>query len=151
MNLRKLVIPLIAVLAIVALGAVATATLVVASPQQSPSSQGGPTPVPPPDIVLEIPPKTSAPPAPKQSTCRYNTQENTEPKPAPKTTLDRGPKGSRIPPGPAVELSSQSTSGTEDGGTSKTCHSSHSCKGSTSGPSRPTTGHTHGSGCTQEN
>ena len=118
MNLRKLVIPLIAVLAIVALGAVATATLVVASPQQSPSSQGGPTPVPPPDIVLEIPPKTSAPPAPKQS-----TQENTEPKPAPKTTLDRGPKGSRIPPGPAVELSSQSTSGTEDS----------SGKGSTSG------------------
>ena len=106
MNLRRLVIPLIAVLAIVALGAAVTTTLVVASPQQSPSSQGGPTPVPVPDIVLEIPPKSSDPPALKQS-----AEENTGPKPAPKATLDRGPKGSRIPPGPVEEFSSQSTSG----------------------------------------
>lgn len=106
MNPRRLVTPLLAVLAIVALGAAVTTTLVVASPQQSPSSQGGPTPVPAPDIVLELPPKPSGPPAPKQS-----AQENTEPKPAPKATLDRGPKGSRIPPGPVGEFSSQSTLG----------------------------------------
>ena len=104
MNLRRLVIPIIAVLAIVALGAAVTTTLVVASPQQSPSPQGGPTPVP--DIVLEIPPQSSDPPAPKQS-----AEENTAPKPAPKATLDRGPKGSRIPPGPVGEFSPLSTSG----------------------------------------
>ena len=102
MYLRRLVIPLIAVLAIVALAAVATTTLVVASP----SSQAGPTPVP--DIVLVIPPEPTDPPEPKESMV-----ENTEPKPAPKSTLDRGPKGNRLPPGPVVELSSLSTSGTE--------------------------------------
>lgn len=107
MTLRRLVIPLVAVLVIVALAAAATTTLVVASPQQSPSSQEEPTPVP--DIVLVIPPQPTGPPEPKPV-----TQENTEPKPAPKVTLDRGPKGSRIPPGPVVELSSLSTSGTED-------------------------------------
>ena len=109
MNLRRLVIPLIAVLAIVALGAVATTTLVVASPQQSPSSQAGSAPAPAPDIVMEIPPKQSDPPAPKEG---LQENESTEPKPAPKATLDRGPKGNRIPPGPAEALSFQSTSGT---------------------------------------
>ncbi len=104
MNLRKLVIPIIAVLAIVALGAVATTTLVVASPQQSPSSQEQT-----PDIVPELPPEPSAPPTPKPF-----TQEETEPKAAPKLTLDRGPKGNRIPAGPVAELSSLSTSGTKD-------------------------------------
>ncbi len=107
MNLRKLVIPLIAVLVIMALAAAATTTLVVASP----SAQAGPTPVP--DIVLVIPPKPTDPPEPKQSMEGF-TEENTEPKAAPKATLDRGPKGSRIPPGPVVALSSLSTSGTED-------------------------------------
>ena len=109
MNLRRLVIPLMAVLAIVALGVVATTTLVVASPQQSPSAQEGSTPVPTPDIVLVFPPTPSVPPTPKPV-----TQENTEPKPAPKQALDRGPKGSRIPPGPVVELSSPSISGIGD-------------------------------------
>ena len=109
MNLRKLVIPLMAVLAIVALAAVATTTLVIASPQQSPSAQAEPTPAP--DIVMEIPPKQSAPPSPKEST---QENESTEPKPAPKQALDRGPKGSRIPPGPVVELSSPSISGIGD-------------------------------------
>ena len=107
MNLQRLVIPLIAVLVIVALAAVATTTLVVASPQQSPSSQAGPTPVP--DIVLVIPPTPTGLPEPKEI-----TEENTEPKAAPKATLDRGPKGNRIPPGPVVELSSLTTAGTED-------------------------------------
>ena len=107
MNLRRLVIPLMAVLVIVALAAVATTTLVVASP----SAQAGPTPVP--DIVLVIPPTPTGPPEPKQSMEEF-TEENTEPKAAPKATLYRGPKGSRIPPGPVAELSSLSTSGTED-------------------------------------
>ena len=111
MNLRRLVIPLIAVLAIVALGAVATTTLVVASPQQSPSSQAGAAPAPAPDIVMEIPPKQSDPPAPKEG-LQEQVNESAEPKSAPKATLDRGPKGSRIPPGPAEALSLQSTSGT---------------------------------------
>ena len=116
MNLRKLVIPLMAVLAIVAIGAVATTTLVVASPSSQEANT--PTPVPPPDIVLEFPPTPSVPPTPKPF-----TEEDAEPKAAPKQTLDRGPKGNRIPPGPVAELSSLSTSGTEDS----------SGKGSTSG------------------
>ena len=115
MNLRKLVIPFMAVLAIVVIGAVATTTLVIASPSSQEANT--PTPVPTPDIVLEIPPTPSVPPTPKPF-----TEEDAEPKSAPKQTLDRGPKGNRIPPGPVVELS-LSTSGTEDS----------SGKGSTSG------------------
>ena len=92
MNLRRLVIPLIAVLAIVALAAAATTTLVVASPQQSPSSQAGPTPVP--DIVLVIPPEPTDPPEPKESMLGL---EDTEPKAAPKVDSRQRPQGEPHP------------------------------------------------------
>ena len=124
MNLRRLTIPLITALAIVAIGAATTTALVAARGQQPetlppasiPPAQAGtpdtPTPVPTVVINFEVPPKTgldsSNLPEPKPVT------ENAEPKPAPKTALDRGPKGNRVPPGPVLELSTQPVSETAD-------------------------------------
>ena len=139
MDLKTLLIPLIAVLAVVAVAAATTTALVVARPenpaaaptaelplpQQAPSNTPTPvptpdivphtpTPVPTPDIVLEFPPILPEPPDRDRldpDTLQPGTDESTDPKPTPKATLDRGPKGSRIPPGPVGDSSSRSASG----------------------------------------
>ena len=124
MNLRRLVIPLITALAIVAIGAATTTALVAARGQQPetlppesipPAQAETPdTPTPAPTVIInfEVPPKTgldsSSLPEPKPVT------ENTEPKPTPKAALDRGPKGNRIPPAPVQEASSRPVSETAD-------------------------------------
>ena len=120
--IRRLIIPLIAVLAIAAIGAATTTALVAARGQQPENSRSGalppesmppaqagnpdtPTPVPTVVINFEVPSKTALDaaslPEPKPVT------ENTEPKPTPKPVLNRGVKGNRIPPGPVQESSSQ--------------------------------------------
>ncbi len=120
MRLRRLAIPFIAVLTIVAVGAATTTALVAARGQQPvtlppepiPPAQAGtpdtPTPVPTVVINFEVPPKTSLDlatlPEPKPVAEEY------EAKPTPKPALDRGVKGNRVPPGPVAESSYQSVS-----------------------------------------
>ncbi len=117
MSLRRLVIPLTTVLAIVAIGA-ATATALVAARGQQPEMLP-PTSIPPaqdgtPDaatpaaavvIDFEVPtkagPDSLSPPEPKPVTGKAG------PKPTPKLVLDRGVKGNRVPPGPVPESSTQ--------------------------------------------
>lgn len=135
MRLRRLVIPLITALAILAVGAATTTALVAARGQQPetlppasiPPAQAGtpgtptpaqagtpdvPTPAPTVVINFEVPPKTGPDPAslpePKP------VAENAELKATPKAVLDRGVKGDRIPPGPVPESSTQPISKAAD-------------------------------------
>ena len=117
MRLRRLAIPLVAVLTIVAVGAATTTALVatrdqqpvVLPPESTPPVQAGttdtPAPVPTVVIIFETPPKTaldpSSLPEPKPAA------EDHHAKPMPKPRLDRGVKGNRIAPVPVQESSSQ--------------------------------------------
>ena len=148
MSLRRLVIPLITALAIVAIGAATTTALVAARgeqpetlpPESIPPAQAGTpdTPTPAPTVVInfEVPPKTgldsSSLPEPKPVT------ENTEPKPTPKAALDRGPKGNRIPPAPVQESSTQPISKAADS-TGNVAPHHHAGRGEADGGS-PSTG-----------
>ena len=124
MRLRRLAIPLVVILSIVAIGAAAGTALVAARGQQPempppasipPAQAGTPdTPAPAPTVVInfEIPPKTALNPSnlpdPKPVT------ENTEPKPTPKPVLERGVKGDRILLGSILESSTQPISKSSD-------------------------------------
>ena len=124
MKLQRLAIPIIAVLVIAVAAGVTTTALVAARaqpPGPSPAAVATPaqvepanTPEPAPTIVIEVLPKPALElqnqPVPKP------VEKEFEPKPMPKATQYRGPKGNRIPPGPAQTGSSQPVS--KSGGTS---------------------------------
>ena len=118
MKLPRLAIPVIAVLVIAAVAAATTTALVAARAQPpgpspaetAPPAQAGPvnTPEPAPTIEVELPPK----PAPEieNQPVPKPIEKEFEPKPMPKATQYRGPKGNRIPPGPVETESSQPAS-----------------------------------------
>ena len=126
MKLPRLAIPIIAVLVIAVVAAATTTALVAARaqpPGPSPAAVDAPaqvdqsntaTPEPAPTIEVELPPKQALelqnPPVPKP------VEKEFEPKPMPKATQYRGPKGNRVPPGPVHTESSQSVA--KSGGTS---------------------------------
>ena len=120
MKLPRLAIPVIAVLVIAVLAAATTTALVAAraqlpgplpavtaqDTQDQPSNT--PTPKPAPTAWVEALPKPALdladPVVPKP------VEKDLEQKPAPKAKLDRGPKGNRVPAGPAETESSQAVS-----------------------------------------
>ena len=124
MKLPRLAIPVIAVLVIIiavlviaVLAGATTTALVAARAQPSAPSPAAtappaqvdqsktPTPKPAPTTEVEVLPKQALeltdPLVPKP------VEKNFEPKSTPKAVQDRGPKGNRVPPGPAQTESSQ--------------------------------------------
>ena len=126
MKLPRLAIPVIAVLVIAVLAAATTTALVAARAQQpgpspaatAPPAQAEPantpTPEPTPKTEVEAPPKQALELA--DQTVPKPAAKDFDPKPTPKTVQDRGPKGNRVPPGPAQTESSLAVTQTGETG-----------------------------------
>ena len=137
MKLGRFAIPIIAILAIVAVGA-ATSALVVAARSQQPQTLTPPAagvqqpPEPPPAAPAQAEPPDKPTPAHAPTTGGDASSKPTfqstgqawpkpptggpGPKPTPKPMVNRGPKGNRAPPGPVQGESSQAVPRAGDAG-----------------------------------
>ena len=137
MKLGRFAIPIIAVLAIVAVGAATSALVVAAKSQQpqtlTPPAAGVQQPLePPPAAPAQAKPPDKPTPAHVPTTGGDASSKPTlqstgqawpkpptggpGPKPTPKPMVNRGPKGNRAPPGPVQEESSQAVPRAGDAG-----------------------------------